>query len=166
LYQQWINPPVEILLNFYLFDLKNPDELVAGKRPRFEEIGPLVYREYIIKEKIMDNLNGTISYNEIKRYEFRPDLSAFNESYEVTSINMGPITILNLIRYLPGALHTVLDLALEATNDTIIVRKTARQLIFGYEDRLLEALKNLVDSVFKDLIPTIEIGYFIGVRFF
>jgi hypothetical protein len=79
---------------------------------------------------------------------------------------MGPITILNLIKYFPGIAHTARNLAFDVTNDTLIIHKTARELLFGYEDRLLEVLKNLVDSIFKDLIPSIEIGYFTGVSFF
>jgi scavenger receptor class B protein 1 len=164
LYQQWVNPPVEIFLNFYLFDLKNPGEFLAGKRPRFEQIGPFVYREHLVKQQIVDNLNGTISYDEIRRFEFRPDLSVHSESFELTTINMAPITILSLIKYLPGVAHTALNIALDLTNDTLIIRKSVQELLFGYEDRLLEALKNLADSIFKDLIPSIEIGYFTGVK--
>ena len=163
LYQAWLKPPIDVFMNFNLFNLKNPDDFLKGARPDFEEIGPLVYQEYITKETVTDNQNGTISYYERRRYEFRPDLSKYNESYLVTTLNVAPIAILNKIIYFPDIAHAALNAAFELTNDTFIIRKTVSELLFGYEDNLLKTLKRIADKIFKDLIPTDQVGFFIGV---
>ncbi len=150
-------------MTFHLFNLKNPDDFLKGARPDFEEIGPIVYREYVTKEEIIDNLNGTISYNERRRYEFRKDLSKYEQNFNMTTINLAPIVVMNLIKYFPDIAHEALNLAFELTNDTLVVTKTIQELLFGYEDNLLKALKEIADLIFKNLIPSVELGFFTGV---
>jgi hypothetical protein len=150
-------------MTFHLFNLKNPEDFLKGTRPIFEEIGPIVYREFILKENIMDNLNGTISYDERRYYEFRPDLSAYDEDFNMTTINLAPIVLMNLIKYYPDIAHQALNLALELTKDTLVVNKTVGELIWGYEDNLLHTLKLIADAIFKDLIKSVALGFFTGV---
>lgn len=148
-------------MTFYIFNLKNPNDFLNGAKPVIEEIGPIVYREYITKEQVMDNQNGTISYFERRRYEFNSELSKFNESYEITTVNVAPVTVLQLIKYFPGIAHDLLNAAFITTNDTFVVRKTVKEILFGYNDNLLATLRNLA-GIFQDLLPSSEVGFFIG----
>jgi hypothetical protein len=163
LYKTWLNPPLEIFLNFNLLNLKNPLDFQFGAKPVFEEIGPFVYREYITKEQVMDNQNFSISYKERRRYEFRPDLSVHGDDFNVTTLNLGPIVVLQLIKYLNPLAHNALNIAFGLTNETLVITKSAREIIFGYKDNLLRVLKPLMDKIVPGLIQTDEIGFFIGV---
>ncbi len=60
LYQQWVNPPIDVYLSIYLFNLKNGKDFEKGAKPIFEEVGPFVYKEIVIKDQIVDNQNFTI----------------------------------------------------------------------------------------------------------
>lgn len=44
-YENWLVPTVPIYFNVYLFNVTNPTEVLAGERPRLQEVGPYVYRE-------------------------------------------------------------------------------------------------------------------------
>ena len=162
LYKQWLNPPLEVFMSFYLFNLKNPEDFENGARPIFEEVGPFIFQEFITKENLMDNQNNTLTYDERRRYTFRPDLNKYNLSQEITTINLAPITVMNLIRYYPSIAHTALNLAFEITNETLVIKKTANELLFGYKDNLLAAVKKILDKIFPDLLPSDEIGLFQG----
>ena len=49
-YKQWLDPPIDVYMNFYLFNLKNGDDVEKkGAKPVFEEIGPFVFKEIVIK---------------------------------------------------------------------------------------------------------------------
>ncbi|KAF7257722.1 hypothetical protein EG68_04786 [Paragonimus skrjabini miyazakii] len=45
LFDNWLKPSVPILFKVYLLNLTNADEVLAGGRPHFQEVGPFVYRE-------------------------------------------------------------------------------------------------------------------------
>ena len=119
LYNQWLSPPLDIYMSFYLYDLTNGPDFLEGKKPIFQEIGPFVYREFIMKENIVDNRNFTISYSERRRYEFQSQLSPYEIDYEVTSLNMAVISVISQVRYLPGLVHGAVNVALSATGENV-----------------------------------------------
>ena len=138
MYEQWSSPdmPVEILQNFYLFNVTNPVEFIRdGTKPIFEEVGPFVYKEVRIKENITLNENGTISYKERRRYYFVHKLSAFTDDIPITSINMVVVTAHNLIRSVPFAANsklitTVINAFLKMNSEEILITRPAKVLIF------------------------------------
>ena len=120
----------------------------TGAKPTFEEIGPFVYREVTIKENIVNNQNVTISYNERKQYFFEPSLSRYdNDLVNVTTLNMAPITMFHAIRYKSSRLHDLVNKALELAGQTVLTKRTARELIFGYRDTFLSWLQFLDSSL-------------------
>lgn len=147
-------------MSFYLFDLKNGDDFINGEKPKFQEVGPFVFREYIIKEDIVDNLNYTITYNERRRYKFIPELSPFELEYEITSLNMAVVTVMSQVRYASSLVHDLVNVALSATGDnTILIKKSVQDILFGYEDNFLKEIKKF----FPKLMPSDIVGLFTGV---
>lgn len=49
----------------------------------FFRVGPIVYKEYVVKENLTSNLDGTLTYVEKKYYIFSPELSKIPENYTV-----------------------------------------------------------------------------------
>lgn len=159
LFNQWLNPPIDVYMSFYLFDLKNGDDFINGEKPKFQEVGPFVFREYIIKEDIVDNLNYTITYNERRRYKFVPELSPFELEYEITSLNMAVVTVMSQVRYASSLVHDLVNVALTTTGDnTILIKKSVQDILFGYEDNFLKEIKKF----FPKLMPSDIVGLFTG----
>ena len=40
----WENPPPPVYMQFYMFNLTNPIEVLAGNKPAVVELGPYTYR--------------------------------------------------------------------------------------------------------------------------
>ena len=72
---------------------------------------------------------------------------------------MAPITVINQIRYTNSAVHGLVNIALKAIGETLLTTQTARDLLFGYEDKFLKVLSTLD----KKLVPSDVVGLFIGV---
>lgn len=149
IYKGWLKPSLPVYVKFYLFNLRNGLEFEkTGAKPTFEEIGPFVYREVTIKEDIVNNQNVTISYNERKQYFFEPSLSRYdNDLVNVTTLNMAPISMFHAIRYKSSRLHDLVNKALELAGQTVLTKRTARELIFGYRDTFLSWLQFLDSSL-------------------
>ena len=44
LYDTWKDLPIPIYMQFYMFDVMNPDEVLAGGKPYLRQVGPYTYR--------------------------------------------------------------------------------------------------------------------------
>ena len=162
-YKNWLDPPVPIYMDLYLFNLLNPEEFVKnGHKPVFAEVGPFVYKEIRTKENIVNNNNYTITYNERRQFFFVRELSAHDENYNITTINMAALTIINYLRYKPNFMHTAVNLALELAGENLVITQPASNLLFGYNDTFLMVLNRFLPN----LAPTPYLSFFYNVNFF
>lgn len=163
IYDVWLNLPIDLRMNFYLFNLVNPNEFLLGSKPVFEEVGPFVYDEKRIKENVTFN-NGTISYRERRRFYFNHELSVSSDDVYVTSINMVIITYLNLVKNAPflnsKMIQEAVELLFKANRESMLIKKPARELLFGYEDDLLAILVRF------NLISSAQISFFLNVNIY
>ena len=44
MYEYWLDPPVPIYIQFYMFNLTNPEEFLQGEKPSLSQSGPYTYR--------------------------------------------------------------------------------------------------------------------------
>lgn len=76
-------------MKYYLFNVKNPDEVVSGAYPVIEERGPYVFREVFKYEIDGWNENQTlITYRKRKFYYFDAELSNGTLQDNITIINL------------------------------------------------------------------------------
>lgn len=73
----WRDPPVELFLKVYLFNVTNRDEYLSGKDKhlRFEQVGPYVYREGMTHGNVSFNDNGTMTAVPLHPLKWAPELS-------------------------------------------------------------------------------------------
>ncbi len=57
-------------------------------KPLLTEMGPYVFREYYNRTNITLNDNGTITYQQLRRWEFLADLSNGSLDDEITHLNV------------------------------------------------------------------------------
>lgn len=43
-FDSWKKPPLPVYIQFYFFNVTNPEEILRGETPRLEEVGPYTYR--------------------------------------------------------------------------------------------------------------------------
>uniref|UniRef100_A0A3B4FYA8 Lysosome membrane protein 2-like n=1 Tax=Pundamilia nyererei TaxID=303518 RepID=A0A3B4FYA8_9CICH len=88
-FEAWKDPPAHIYMQFYFFNLTNPQEVLDGERPAVVEIGPYTYREYRPMEQIDFQDNGTkVTAVNTKTYIFQRNMSRGPESDLIRTVNI------------------------------------------------------------------------------
>lgn len=159
----WINQPVPTYIQFWLWECVNPiDVIQEGRKPMVVQRGPFTYIENKTKIDVYFNPNLTVSFRQPIYYTFVPDMSAADDSLPVLMINTAIITVLNVVRNLskPSIYEDVVNVIAEIYNETLFVKHTANEWIWGYEEPLFKAIKKI--PVVGSLIPDARFGYFYG----
>ncbi|CAH8823642.1 unnamed protein product [Trichobilharzia szidati] len=157
-YPEWLQPSIPVYIQFYLFNLTNPVEFQAGEKPRVEQLGPYTYRERRVKFNV-SMVNEFISYREMKQYYFDKHLSNGTEMDVITGVNLAFVTIADKMNSMPLIVDRLIEVIEKFLKDTLIVRKTVSELLWGYDDAFLTLL-----SKFGLNIPTTRIGLMINMN--
>ncbi|CAL8070705.1 unnamed protein product [Calicophoron daubneyi] len=88
----WIKPTVPVYFTVYLFNLTNPERVLAGERPNLSVVGPFTYRETREKFAIKFSSEAKPKRLRFKQrifYHYVPGLSVdIPESSKITTIDM------------------------------------------------------------------------------
>ena len=82
----WINTP-KMQTSVYIFEVQNKDDVMKGGKPKLVEKGPYVYDEYHHKTNLAWNLNGTVSYENVREYHFNANESKGTLDDMITIVN-------------------------------------------------------------------------------
>ena len=74
-FPMWSVLPSPMISSMYLWEVMNPEQVSAGAKPVLEERGPYVFTEQHYKTDIIWNNNGTVTYKQIRQWNFVPELS-------------------------------------------------------------------------------------------
>lgn len=150
-FEAWKDPPAHIYMQFYFFNLTNPQEVLDGERPAVVEIGPYTYREYRPMEQIDFQDNGTkVTAVNTKTYIFQRNMSRGPESDLVRTVNIPAMTVMERFKD-ESSVASVISAYMRGTGEGLFTTRTVGELLWGYEDGLLKALKTFsrdLDDVF------------------
>ncbi|XP_021339195.1 scavenger receptor class B member 1-like isoform X1 [Mizuhopecten yessoensis] len=94
-YTTWLDPPVPIYFQVWVFDLVNPLEVTQqGATPAVFQKGPYSYREHRQKVNVSFFDNGTVAYREKRSFTFDRELSVGPENDTFTTVNL-PMIVSN-----------------------------------------------------------------------
>lgn len=76
-YDWWLNPPDEVHLKVYIFNVTNPDHFLNGTdtKLKLQEIGPFTFLEKLKHTDVIFNDNGTLTYTAHRSAVYLPHLS-------------------------------------------------------------------------------------------
>nr|WBG54460.1 scavenger receptor class B1 [Austinograea rodriguezensis] len=140
------SPPVPILMQFWLFNVTNSEEVLEGAMPILQQVGPYTYEEKQLKYNLSFNdEEGTVTYLQNKTFFYRPDLSpGVTLSDTITTINAVMMSLGARLSSTPPAIAAVVQVWFDRFGVTPFVTKTVRELLFdGYEEPLLLQLADL-----------------------
>lgn len=132
-FSDWRKVPTPIYTHFYFFNVTNPTEVeLFGAKPIVNELGPYTYHEE--REKInidWDNENGTVAYEQVRRWHFMPEKSKGSLDDKVIFLNVPLVSAGDAARKLGGdffyqAINTI---AYDA-NETLFKASTVEKLLF------------------------------------
>lgn len=136
----WQKPPVNLEIKIYVFNYTNVREFESGKATRLkvEEVGPFVYRESLSRVNVEINGNGTVTYQERKRYQW---VSGKSENEKVIVPNVMLMSTLAFSRNLGYFLQIGLTMFLSKIRAEPFIELSVGQYLWGYEDELYEVAK-------------------------
>ncbi|XP_034565846.1 lysosome membrane protein 2c [Notolabrus celidotus] len=150
-FKAWENPPAPIYMQFYFFNVTNPLEVLDGERPAVVEIGPYTYREYRPMDQVNFNSNGTkVGAVNPKTYIFERDMSRGPESDLIRTVNIPAVSVMDKFKD-DSIVGNLIASYMRSTETGLFTTRTVRELLWGYEDNLLKALRNFepdLDDVF------------------
>ncbi|XP_022054838.2 platelet glycoprotein 4 [Acanthochromis polyacanthus] len=136
-YDNWVSAGAAVYRQFWLFDLKNPLEVLHyGAVPVVVEKGPYTYRtRYLPKENITFHSNNTVAFLLPMGAIFEPLMSVGSEEDNITSLNLAVAGAYALV---PKLLHSVLENLIKSTNSSLFQRRTVKEMLWGYSDPILK----------------------------
>lgn len=152
----WADPPDEVKLRVYVFNVTNHERFLSGadEKMNLQEIGPIVYLEKLIHSNIEFNENGTMTYL-AKRYPiFLPDLNHVDMNATLIVPNLA---VLGIASYLHDANYLVragYRILVNTHGSKMFVKKTVYEYLWEYGDKVLDTSKNLVPG----LVPVNNMG--------
>lgn len=89
-YDNWIETPIPMYLKFTMFNWTNPDDIHdPDYKPNLVEMGPYVFLEKHTRVNVSFHPeNGTVSYDQIRTWHFKPEMSNGTLNDSVTNVNV------------------------------------------------------------------------------
>ncbi|XP_060532745.1 lysosome membrane protein 2 [Cylas formicarius] len=141
-FHYWQKPGVIRLTKVYIFNVTNPDAFLAsGEKPKLQEIGPFTYREDMEKINIKFHDNGTVSFQHKKILKFVPELSV-DQNLKITVPNIPLLTLSTQSNNLGWFVQKAISVMLNMGSVKPFVSVTADELVFGYDDSLVNLAHN------------------------
>lgn len=162
IYKQWKNPKVPIYFQVWAFDIVNHLEVLQGEKPAVIQKGPYTYRETRIKHDIKFFDNGTVYYKERRSFVFDRSKSVGSESDTITSVNLAVAAVMSIVRYEPQLLRTMVDGAFKFWNETLFVKTSVHDMLWGREDNILKAVTDIAKAFNVTLPINDTVGLLMG----
>ncbi|XP_072443680.1 scavenger receptor class B member 1-like [Chiloscyllium punctatum] len=136
-------------MSVYFFHIENPEAILRSEKPIVSQRGPYVYREYRPKSNITFHENYTVSYRSFRQFHFVPERSVGSENDQLVLPNMLALGGAILAEKLPPLMKITFNNAMKQFNQTAFFKKTVKEIMWGYDDELINFLK----TFFPNLLP-------------
>ncbi|KAK3555433.1 hypothetical protein QTP86_016116 [Hemibagrus guttatus] len=147
-FQTWKNPPPPVFMEFFFFNVTNPDGFMAGEKPRLTQMGPYTYREYRPKENVTFVEDGKVSALTTKSFVFVPEMSAGDPTEDlVTTVNIPAVAVMNKLKDAGFFVRSSISIFMTSMKTTIFMTHTVDELLWGFKDPLLSRLRSAKPEV-------------------
>lgn len=153
-YKQWKEPSVPIYLQFFLFDVVNPEEAKQGAKPYLVQRGPFSYREHRPKKNITWNKSSaSVAYNEEMTFVFDPETScgSCDPSMSITTVNIPLVTLAEAARNLPVVVRVFISTIFDDFKEQFFMTRRVHDVLWGYREPLFSEYNKLRNEVPKGL---------------
>ncbi|XP_065140482.1 lysosome membrane protein 2a [Paramisgurnus dabryanus] len=146
----WINPPPPVYMQYYFFNVTNPDEFLAGKaKAKVTQMGPYTYREYRPRENVTYLENGTkVFATNPKSFVFLRNMSAGDPEVDrVITVNIPLIAVMNELKTYNFFLRSGVSMILNSMGIEVFMNRTVHEILWGFKDPLLTKLHSMRPEV-------------------
>uniref|UniRef100_A0A8C8IRW2 Uncharacterized protein n=1 Tax=Oncorhynchus tshawytscha TaxID=74940 RepID=A0A8C8IRW2_ONCTS len=135
-FETWKNPPPPVFMQYFFFNVTNPDEFLVGAKPIVSQVGPYTYREYRPKENVTFVDNGTrVSAYQPKTFVFLPERSVGDPDYDmITTINIPAVVSNRVFR------SSMVSIWMNSLHVGMLMTRSVNELLWGFKDPLLSRI--------------------------
>ncbi|XP_051172035.1 scavenger receptor class B member 1-like [Leptopilina boulardi] len=151
----WQRPSVRVQYKIHLFNYTNVDDFEnnRAKKLKIEDIGPYIYRETLQRVNPIFHKNGTISYQEVRSYQWEGGRS--DEEILVVP-NFLLFAAMAYLRDYTFVYHITLTTILLGLRAKRFLKLSAGEYLWGYDDELFNYGKPFISM--KQHIPFDKFG--------
>lgn len=157
----WLETPLPMFMEITMFNWTNSHEVLnPDVKPILVECGPYVFLESHTRSNVTWNDNGTVTYNQIRTWQFMPNLSNGTLEDEITTLNVISATVAYAVRHDDALVKLGVNAIMSLRGGSLFVTHTVGEFLYdGYEDPLLTFLKETNSELF--VIPFDKFGWFV-----
>jgi len=161
-FENWKNPPLDTIYNFYLFHVDNAEEVLnTGAKPILVEKGPFCHRNHNFKSNITfhDDTNSVEFVSRTQYFETEWEgRNCQDLNMNITQFNVPYAIIMKMLSQPSYQSYSGMLMMMAPSDWGLFVTKTARELIWKYEDPVFKLIKNF------GMIAISNYGHFIGMN--
>ncbi|XP_020325773.2 lysosome membrane protein 2 [Oncorhynchus kisutch] len=143
-FETWKNPPPPIFMQYFFFNVTNPDEFLAGAKPFVSQVGPYTYREYRLKENVTFLENGTrVAAYQCKTFVFLPERSVGDPDIDmITTINIPAVAVMNKVKdsFWKSSLVAIW---MNSLHVGMFMTHSVNELLWGFKDPLMSRIHTM-----------------------
>uniref|UniRef100_A0A8C6UK54 Scavenger receptor class B, member 2a n=1 Tax=Neogobius melanostomus TaxID=47308 RepID=A0A8C6UK54_9GOBI len=137
-FEGWKNPPPPVYMEYYFFNVTNPEVFLAGGKASLQQIGPYTYREYRPRENITFLENGTKVYAvNPKTFVFVPEKSAGDPTVDIVrTVNIPFVVVMDQLSSYSFFLRPL-----------VFMTRTVHEVLWGFKDPILTKVHSMKPDV-------------------
>ncbi|RVE54417.1 hypothetical protein evm_000902 [Chilo suppressalis] len=155
-YEWWADPPDEVKLRVYVFNVTNHVRFLAGLDEKMDvhEIGPIVYLEKLVHSRINFNENSTMTYLAKRSPIFLPHLNSVDLNATLIVPNLAVLGIASYLHDANYLVRTGFRLLVNSHSSKLFLQKTVYEYLWELTDPVLDTSKNLAPG----MVPVTNMG--------
>lgn len=157
-YEAWVDTPVPVYYRVNVFNLTNPDQFMAGARPRVQERGPYVYLMKESKEEIEFHKNGSVTYRTRPLYFYQPHLSVGAEEDMIVTVNIPFVNAADAVKD-QGLLRVIIQVAKKIHGFQTLRKLTVGDLLWGHKSRVMDWARTLQELPYPHQLFGLLVGF-------
>ncbi|KAK4875496.1 hypothetical protein RN001_011918 [Aquatica leii] len=149
----WKKSPIEVPTSVYFFNWTNPEAIRDfNVKPKFEEVGPYIFNQYLEKTNIVWNDNNdTVTYVQLRTFSYDDQNPNSNLADKITSLNVVTMAGSHYIQNWNYFFKRAVSVFLSAVYPNVDITRTASQLLLeGYED-VIVAVANYLPFIASEV---------------
>ncbi|GLV36662.1 uncharacterized protein CBL_02503 [Carabus blaptoides fortunei] len=155
-FEWWREPPDEVLLSAYIFNVTNAEAFIAGtdKKMQMEEVGPIVYLEKLRHSNVTFNENGTLSYVSSRSAIYLPTFNTIDLNATIVVPNYALIGIASYLHDASFMTKFGFNMILRSMKTNPFMTTT----VYNYLWNLTDPILSLAEKFAPTVVPSLNIG--------